>query len=628
MLAPEASKLGPLPLAWAFRIMPAMKNRTAVFSLRCLLPLLAAGPVVACGTGGVGNAVRPKETSASEALEEGKCQGVGDGGEPLVVDWKPEQRGDLEIAMKEGVAVVSYSCEGIKLLKECHLEGNYGYMGMTRKEQVVRLANSDEVRANLPLSGAKLSAELKRGSSLDVAMVMVGKQKTTWSEPTKADLKGSCDGATHFVRGATVGAFVMETNTSGEAKAAAAFFGAETGGASASKRQVQNKDGDLSACKSATSNASNAPDQCGAPVRLLLVPMAKEKPADDKAPKAPSVELAKQEGGCPAGLVLAEGKCTKAADAPAYQCKPGDAKECQAQCDKNHAGSCGALGVMLATGDGAAQDATKAAQLFEKACAGGDTPSCVNQGRMLADGSGAAKNEAKAAELFDKACADGVAEACGFLGTLLLEGRGVGKDLGKAAEKLKLGCEGGHDRSCGRAARLYASGDGVTQDLATALQLYLKACRGADGAACGELAQMYEYGKGTGKNAINAEMYYRRGCFMGNGEACADLGRLEAGKPGGGGDGAKRSFTMACQRMSSFGCATMKLLYGGSTPFVANPKDTMEWRSACTKNDLRACTRLGVVTAASGQKAGATMDLQRACTGGDQFACLAGKALK
>lgn len=245
-----------------------MSKHTNLLALQLLLGTIATGSLLACGTGGVGNAVRPKESSATEALEEGKCLGTQTGGEPLVVDWKPEQRGDLEIAMKEGVAVVAYSCEGIKLLKECHLEGNYGYMGMTRKEQVVRLNNSDEVRANLPLSGVKLSAEMKRGSSLDVAMVMVGKQKTTWTEPTKADLKGTCDGATHFVRGATVGAFVMETNTSGEAKAAAAFFGAETGGASASKRQVQNKEGDLGACKGATSNANSAPDQCGAPVRL------------------------------------------------------------------------------------------------------------------------------------------------------------------------------------------------------------------------------------------------------------------------------------------------------------------------------------------------------------------------
>src|SRR5215470_9265854 len=104
----------------------------------------------ACGTGGIGKAVRPGDPTAAGALSEngGKCVDVGGPGEPLIVDWKPEQRNDLEEAMRSGVAVVAYSCSGIKLLNECHLEGNYGYLGMTRREQVVRLNDSDEARAN------------------------------------------------------------------------------------------------------------------------------------------------------------------------------------------------------------------------------------------------------------------------------------------------------------------------------------------------------------------------------------------------------------------------------------------------------------------------------------------------
>jgi hypothetical protein len=29
----------------------------------------------------------------------------------MVVDWTPELRGDLEAAMKEGIAVVTYDCK-------------------------------------------------------------------------------------------------------------------------------------------------------------------------------------------------------------------------------------------------------------------------------------------------------------------------------------------------------------------------------------------------------------------------------------------------------------------------------------------------------------------------------------
>src|SRR5262245_47206036 len=164
-----------------------------------LLAMTAGYALVSCGSGAAAEAVRPETPTAANALGEGACGDVTGGGEPLVVDWKPEQRGDLEIAMKDGVAVVSYSCDKLELLKDCRIEGQYGYIGMTTREQVVRLESSDEVRANLPLSGAQLSGELARGTTLEVAMILVGKRRTTWNEPTRNDLKGACDKATHYV---------------------------------------------------------------------------------------------------------------------------------------------------------------------------------------------------------------------------------------------------------------------------------------------------------------------------------------------------------------------------------------------------------------------------------------------
>ncbi|HSN98959.1 MAG TPA: hypothetical protein VLS89_11760, partial [Candidatus Nanopelagicales bacterium] len=142
-----------------------MRNRLLSGSLL----LLSLPALTSCGPGAAAETIRPNDPTAAEALGEpgGECREVGSTGEPLVVDWKPELRGDLEIAMREGVAVVSYSCEGIKLLKDCRIEGSYGYLGMTKKEQVVRLQNADELRANLPLSGGSIGGELARGSSLD-----------------------------------------------------------------------------------------------------------------------------------------------------------------------------------------------------------------------------------------------------------------------------------------------------------------------------------------------------------------------------------------------------------------------------------------------------------------------------
>src|SRR5687767_6965097 len=50
---------------------------------------------------------------------------------PLIVDWNPEQRADLEEAIRDGVAVMAFDESGLKLLKGCRLSGDYGYLGVT-----------------------------------------------------------------------------------------------------------------------------------------------------------------------------------------------------------------------------------------------------------------------------------------------------------------------------------------------------------------------------------------------------------------------------------------------------------------------------------------------------------------
>src|SRR4051794_10082769 len=112
-----------------------------------LATLLAAA---AC-TSGAARTAAPVAPTYAEAVGAEACFPVETYGEPLVVDWRPEVRADLEVAMRQGVAVVSYDCKHIRLLKDCSLEGSYGFMGITTKEQLVRLADADEIRANLPL---------------------------------------------------------------------------------------------------------------------------------------------------------------------------------------------------------------------------------------------------------------------------------------------------------------------------------------------------------------------------------------------------------------------------------------------------------------------------------------------
>ena len=123
-----------------------MKKR-AVSAFAAVVGVLS---FASCG-GNVGSAVRPADPNAAKTIgaESGpaKCSGVPEAGEPMVVDWRGTDRTNLEAAMGEGVAVVSYTCEGFKLLKGCKVKGTgkdtYQYAGVSLKEDVVQLRNKD-----------------------------------------------------------------------------------------------------------------------------------------------------------------------------------------------------------------------------------------------------------------------------------------------------------------------------------------------------------------------------------------------------------------------------------------------------------------------------------------------------
>jgi len=82
----------------------------------------------------------------------------------------------------------------------------------------------------------------------------------------------------------------------------------------------------------------------------------------------------------------------------------------------------------------------------------------------------------KAAELFQKACDGGEATGCHNLGFLYADGQGVKQDYQKAAELFKKACDGKVALGCSNLGFLYENGQGVKQNFSTAKQYYGKAC--------------------------------------------------------------------------------------------------------------------------------------------------------
>ncbi|MCA9627115.1 MAG: sel1 repeat family protein [Myxococcales bacterium] len=445
-----------------------------------LLLTLIAG----CG-GAVGqpaDAVKPDAPTANQALAEEasgpSCGNVNKSVEPLVVDWKSGTRADLEIAMQKGVVVMSYGCEGMKLLERCSLEGSYEFAGVTPKEDLIQIENKAELWANLPLSVGKLEGELQGSSTIDLAIALVGRRGSLRTHAAKPELQGECSGATHFVRAAHVGAFAMARGERGKVRAAAELFSVGAGGESETKRRLENRDGSIEDCRGAKPGATEPPGKCAATIRLMLEPIL-EQPDPTWGEKAPALPT-QVENPCPEGWVLTAGKCASTADPGAPQlCDEKDQAGCRAQCDKGSSESCFRAARLAKTDE-------ERSALLEKSCNAGVAPACSRLGFATLS-----KDQAAGLGLLEKACGLGDDYSCWNTGRWYIEGRSVPKDESKGALMIQRGCSLGSPHACASYGGLLIGGVGVKADVERGLGMYQKLCDNGQGYYCHQLGSMY-----------------------------------------------------------------------------------------------------------------------------------------
>jgi len=467
---------------------------------------MALATLASCG-GGAGApaaAARPKDLTYAEAVgDAGPCLEGDRFPRVLTVDWRSEERVDVEAAMKRGIAVVAYDCRGLRLLPECRVDGAYGFVGVTPKEEAIRLENADEVRANLPLRGPGLAVsiggELERGATLDIALAMVGKRSAARSEITRDELAGSCEGATHFVRAATVGAFVMSTGSRAKVATAAEIFGVGASASSGSDKQVQSRDGDLAQCRTSLPDRDQPPDQCGALVRLDLATLGQPVPVFEHE-RAAAV--------CPKGFVLDRDKCARADAARARPCEASHVDACFEQCDRGEPRSCTLLASLLATGQGVAKNAERARTLASTACGSGYADGCVWLGTIDAE----AARDGEAVASYERACSAGAGRGCTLLASLVREGRGGAADAGKAVRLLQRGCSGGDEEACVLLEGGAPLGVGDDARDRRALAQAKQACDRGKPRACATLGVYHAYGIGTQPDPVRGYSLLSQEC--------------------------------------------------------------------------------------------------------------------
>ena len=143
--------------------------------------------------------------------------------------------------------------------------------------------------------------------------------------------------------------------------------------------------------------------------------------------------------------------------------------------DKGSTAAMVELGVMLATGNGVAQDTAQAATLFQRAAEGGNPRGVTNLAALASTGGAAAPlDPARSRALLAKAAEANSAEAQYQLGLMLADGVGGPQDDAGARALFEKAAAQGHAGALERMGVFAQTGRGGPQDAAAAKAYYEK----------------------------------------------------------------------------------------------------------------------------------------------------------
>ncbi|MBM4360505.1 MAG: sel1 repeat family protein [Deltaproteobacteria bacterium] len=574
-----------------------MNRRTLSFATLTLAT--SAGLLAGCG-GAVGEALRPKDhTAAAASARASTC--TSKYAKPLIVDLDQDTRATLEASMKKGLVVVGYDCGSFRVLNACKAKAaGYEYAGVSRKEEVIQMKSEDDVHGTLPISAIKVSAEVKSGRSIDLALVRVGMTSTSVATLSRDDLTGACEGATHFVQSATLGAYSMATDSIGKVGAVAEMF--KVGAGSESERKAMNKDGLLEDCQKSDPDASAPPTQCRAPLQVDLLPITG---VASVAETAPAEKPAKVEGRvavvvanpCPEGFAFADGVCSRASTGPKL-CDPTNESECTAECDKGSAESCLALGNLMKK----SKRRPQAMVPFKKSCGLGNADGCGSLADLMDpedEGPSLAGAVKAALEYAAKGCREGSGFACEVAGDYLTRDFYKIENIPAGIKAYERGCTLKRSSACYEAASPYAKGKGVGKDFKRAMGFFDRACQAGDALQCVELGKAFANGAAFGttseefKDMDSAVVAFRRGCAL-DAAWCEDgvktlrrLGNFEA---------MVRIAKQGCALGEDSACFELGQAYDAGEGVAADPGKAKElFGRACRegKGDSQACGKRG-----------------------------------
>ncbi|EYF04128.1 hypothetical protein [Chondromyces apiculatus] len=181
-----------------------------------LLALIALGASSGCGGGNIASEIAKAPENPNK---EPRCGTTKIQARPLIVEWPSSDRAALEGRIKQGLVPVRYVGCDMEVVTTCKVPAEYAYTGITPKNDLVVIHNSDELYANIPVYAARFEGTLQKAGSLDVAMTIIGRYESNLPKIRADELQGECADTTHVISALTVGAFRFSAGAGAEAGA-------------------------------------------------------------------------------------------------------------------------------------------------------------------------------------------------------------------------------------------------------------------------------------------------------------------------------------------------------------------------------------------------------------------------
>jgi hypothetical protein len=148
----------------------------------------------------------PASTAPPPTSDAAKCPAGN--ASPLVLQLGAVKASAIERALHLGIAVVAFDCNELVPLDSCSIDGRYDFVPRPRVDVDRRIASRAEAAS--PLWGKSTPPlRIEPGEVLTLKLVTLGQERATVSSAARKDLRGRCEGATHFVRAVDVGAFEL-----------------------------------------------------------------------------------------------------------------------------------------------------------------------------------------------------------------------------------------------------------------------------------------------------------------------------------------------------------------------------------------------------------------------------------